>query len=133
MAITQRGEDTFFVRVYVGRDPLTKKRIEVNETVRGTIALARKREAQLKAQKHSGRLLKPSRMTIDELFDRYLESARHTLSATTHHKYNVLYHKYVSPYIGNTSIAKINRSDIQGLFNFLLDPKEENDNGKEGL
>lgn len=126
MSIKNRGEKIYLVRVYMGTDPFTKKRIEINETVYGTFSCAKEREAELKAQKYSGRLAKTSRMTVDVLFNRYLESARHTLGVATYHKYADFYRIYASPYIGNISIAKIKRGDIQRLFNFLLDPKEEN-------
>jgi hypothetical protein len=131
MSIIPRGKNTYLLRVYVGRDPLTKKRIEINETVRGTISYAKKREAQLKAQKYSGRVVKSSRMTVDALFSLYIDSARHTLGVATYDKYKYLYRRYVSPRIGNILIANIKRGDIQQLFNFLLDPKEENDDKKE--
>lgn len=124
MSIIKRGPNTYLVRAYIGRDPITKRRVEVNETVRGTLSLAKKREAQLKGQKHSGQLNKLSRMTVDAVFERYLDSARHTISVTTHHKYNIIYRSYASPYIGNVSIAKIEHRDLQRLFNFLLDPKK---------
>lgn len=132
MSIIKRGPNTYLVRAYIGRDPITKRRVEVNETVRGTLSLAKKREAQLKGQKHSGRLAKLSRMTVDALFERYLESARHTLSVTTHHKYNVIYRSYAGPYIGNISTAKIEYGDLQRLFNLLLDAKKGGDGDNEG-
>lgn len=130
MSVTQRGKDTFLVRVHVGRDPITKKRIEINETVHGSRSYAMKREAELKAKKFSGQLIKPQRMTVDALFDRYLDSARHTLGVATCHKYNDLYRRYASPYVGSVLISKLKRGDIQQLLNFLLDPKEGGD--KEG-
>ena len=88
MSIIRRGKHTFPVRVYVGRDPITKKRIEINETVHGNSSYAVKREAQLKAQKYSGQLVKSSRMTVAALFDLYLDSVRHTVSVVTHYKYS---------------------------------------------
>ena len=132
MSIIKRGPNTYLVRAYIGRDPITKRRVEVNETVRGTLSLAKKREAQLKGQKHSGQLNKLSRMTVDAVFERYLDSARHTISVTTHHKYNIIYRSYASPYIGNVSIAKIEHRDLQRLFNFLLDPKKGENGDNEG-
>jgi hypothetical protein len=118
------------VRVYLGRDPITKKRVEINKTVHGSLSYARKEEAKLKGQKYSSGLVKLSRMTVDALFSLYLASARHTLGVATYHKYNDIYRRYARPYIGNILIAKIKRGDIQQLFNFLLDPKEENDDKK---
>jgi integrase len=123
MSIIPRGKNTFMVRVYVGRDPITKKRIEINETVRGSLSYAKKREAKLKEQKYSGRLLKSPRMTVDALHELFLDSVRHTISVTTYHGYEDSYKRYARPIIGAVPIASIKASDIQKLFNFLLDEK----------
>jgi integrase len=130
MSITQRAKNTYLVRVYVGRDPITKQRVEINETVYGSLSYARKREARLKAQKYSGQLLKSPRMTVDTLCKLFLESARHTLRRLTCYNYNALYTRYAGPYIGNSSIDNIKHSNLQQLFNLLLDPKEPDSNDK---
>jgi integrase len=130
MSVIRRSKDTFLIRVYMGHDPLTKKRVDVNETVHGTISYAKKREAQLKAQKYSGQLVKSSRMTVAALFDLYLDSVRHTVSVVTHYKYSYIYRSYIRPHIGHILIDKIKHGDIQHLFNLLLDPKKEG-NGDE--
>lgn len=124
MSVIRRGKNTFLIRVYVGRDPLTGKRIEINETVHGSFSYAVKRETKLKAQKYSNGLIKLSRMTVDALFDLYLDSVRHTVGPGTYYKCEIFYKRYVKPHIGAMSISKITRSDIQRFFNFLLDKKE---------
>lgn len=50
MAITKLGEDKFLIRVYKGRDPVTKRRYSVNETFRGTFREAERREQVLKVE-----------------------------------------------------------------------------------
>lgn len=123
MAIIPRGENTYLVRVYLERDPVTKKRVEINKTVHGTLATARKVEAKLKSQKESGQLRKTAQMTLNALLDQYLDSSRHLLSESTQDKNRTYFHYYVRPYIGSTPLRKINNSVIQTLFNFLLDEK----------
>lgn len=86
MSIARRGENSYLVRVYLGRDPITKKRIEVNRTVHGTLASAKKVEAQLKGQKESENLLKTPRMTVNTLLDLYSNSVRHLQSESTKDK-----------------------------------------------
>jgi integrase len=124
MSIIRRGEKTFLVRVYLGRDPMTQKRIEVNETVRGSLSYARKLEAKLKEQKYSGRLTKSPKMTVDALFDLFLDSIRHTIGPSTYDNYESFFNRYARPYISHLPISKIKPNDIQRLFNFLLDKKE---------
>jgi integrase len=125
MAITKRGRDTFLIRVYQGRDAITGKREEINVTVRGTLALAKKTEAKLKAQKESGRLIRTAKMSVNILLDFYLASIRHVLSQSTQYKYKSYLEYYVRPYVGDIPLTKINTGNIQELFNFLLDKKKE--------
>lgn len=121
MAIIQRGENCFLVRVYIGRDSVTEERVEVNRTVHGPLTLAKKVEAQLKGQKESGHLLKTPRMALNTLLDLYLDSTRHCRSETTQDKDTMYFNYYVRPYIGHISLEKIDKATIQRLFNFLLD------------
>lgn len=123
MAIRSRGENTYLVRVYLEHDPITKKRVEINKTVHGTLTNARKVEAKLKSQKDSGQLRRTAQMTVNALLDQYLDSSRHLLSESTQDKNRTYFHYYVRPYIGSTPLRKINNSVIQTLFNFLLDEK----------
>lgn len=123
MAVIPRGVNTYLVRVYLGRDPVTKKRIEINQTVRGTLASAKKVEAKLKGQKDSGHLVKTPQMTLNALLDLYVDSSRHLQAESTQDKLRTYFHLYVRPYIGSLPLKKINSGVIQDLFNFLLDKK----------
>ncbi len=124
MAIILRGENTYLVRVYIGRDPLTGGRIEINMTVHGTITTAEKVEAKLKGEKVSGHLVKTPRMTLNTLLDLYREASRHSQALSTREKDRAYFDCYVRPYIGHLPLEKINRGVIQQLFNLLLDKKQ---------
>jgi integrase len=129
MSITRRGAGTYLVRVYLGLDPLTGGRLEINETVRGTEADARKVEAKINGQKESGRITKTPRMTVDALFDHYVESARHCQTVTTQNKDRTFLNKYARPYIGTTPLRKVTSKLLQDLFNLLMDEKEAGGRG----
>jgi hypothetical protein len=103
----------------VGRDPITKKRVEINETVRGTLSSAKKRHAQLKGQKDAGSLVKIERMTVNRLLDQYLDSKRHRHRENTQLKNKKYADYYIRDYIGDALIEKVKPSDIQQLFNSL--------------
>lgn len=128
MAIVKRGQNIYLIRVYMGRDPLTKKRIEINETVHGTLSDARDRETIMKANKISGSLMKSSRMTLNSLLDSYFFSSPHILGEGTLNKYKTYCEYYVRQHLGDYQIDKITSNDIQSLFNLLLDEKKEDDN-----
>jgi integrase len=66
-------------------------------------------------------LFKTERITVNRFLDLYLDSNRHTHSVNTQIKYSNILNYYVREYLGTTLIQKVNRNDIQTLFNFLLD------------
>jgi integrase len=125
MAITKRGENIYLVRVYIGRHPFTRKRIEINRTVYGTRADAKKVETELKTEKEWGRLRTSPRMRLNKLLDLYSESRRHIQAKTTQVKDKTYFDYYIRPFIGDMPLNKINRGVIQELFNTLLDEKRE--------
>lgn len=125
MAIKERGEGTYLVRVYVGRDPIRKKRIQINETVHGTIEDAQRKEQILKAKVKEGEVTGSPRMTVKQLVESYLESTRRRRGEARQRNLRYILEKYVLPRIGSIQIAKIKRSDIQRLLDFFLDPKKE--------
>lgn len=130
MAITERGVNKYLIRVYLGRDPVTKKRLELNETFSGTCKDAEKREQILKNKADEGSLIKSSRMTLTQLVRRYLDSTRYNRSPETQRLSENQTKRYIEPYIGKLQIAKVTTSDIQNFFNLLLDPKKGKKNGK---
>jgi integrase len=129
MAIRQRGVNTYLVRVYMGRDALTRKRLQINRTVHGTLATAKKLEAKLKSEKELGHLYKTPRMTVNQLFDLYLHSSQDRHSENTRVSYRYCFNVYMCPYIGSLLLQKLNGDHIQNLFNFLLEKKMGEDNG----
>lgn len=125
MAIVKRGENIYLVRVYVGRDPITKRRTEVNKTVHGSRDDAERQEQILKAKAEEGQVTKSSRMTVKQLLEFYLESTRRRRGLARQVNLTYLFKKYVVPHIGSRQISKLTPHEIQGLFDYLLDPKKE--------
>jgi len=130
MSITERGANTYLVRVYLGRDPLTRKRIETYETVHGNLTSAKKVEAMLKGRKEEGRVIKTERVHLDWLLERYLDSARHRQAASTQNKNRRFLDKYVRPYIGSLPLKKVTSQVLQDLFNLLMDEKKDGGHGR---
>lgn len=124
MAIVERGKGLFLVRVYLGRDPVTKKRLQVNATVKGTREDAERHEELLKSQAEDGEI-RDSRMTVEKLLELFLQHMRHRQSATTQSLYRKYWRLYVLPYIGSARIADVRKRHIENLVNHLLDPRKE--------
>jgi integrase len=127
MAITKLGEGKYLIRVYKGRDPVTRKRYSANETFRGSFKEAEKREQVLKVEacKHPARG-SPNK-TVSELIELYLKATANRRSELTHFRPRELFDRYVVPYIGGIRISKVDTSIIQRLLDFLYAPKKGTD------
>lgn len=119
--IFQQAEDSWTVRVYLGRDPGTGKRRYLNRTVRG-----RKKDAQrvlndLLHAKDMGRLIEPSRMTLNKYLDEWLEvSARQRLRVRTFKEYRLQLDRYVRPALGSRRLMELSTPIIQRLYTEML-------------
>jgi integrase len=127
MAIIKRGENRYFIRVYLGRHPITKKRLQINETFYGTENEALKHEQLLKLKATTGEISKSSLKRLNQVIDLYLDNTRHFRNEASQGLIRWQFNKYVRSYLGNHKIEKIKRFDIQQLLNFLLDPKKTSD------
>lgn len=131
MAIVERGENIYLIRVYVGRDPITKSRIQINETFHGSFEEAERREQVLKDKARRGQAVRSPRMTVSKLVDHYLDATRNHRAETTQISIKHLFRLYVVPYIGSLQVTKVKPSDVQRLLDFLLIPRKVKANGKK--
>jgi hypothetical protein len=71
--IIRRGARTWVVRVYNGRDPETKKRKYLNQTVKGGLPGAQAVLNKMLGERDRGRNLESSKQTLNEFLDRWLQ------------------------------------------------------------
>jgi integrase len=115
--IIPRGERTWLVRVFMGRDPESGKRKYVNKTVHGTLRDAQAYLSRTQRDRDLGVFFEPSRMTLDGYLDKWLETAaKPKLRAKTHRDYEALLRRYVRPTLGSRPVSKIEPLEIQGLY-----------------
>lgn len=114
--IIPRGEDTWLVRIFMGRDGDGKRRY-LNKTIRG-----KKKDAQDYLSKtltaiNSGTFVEPSPLTVDEYLDKWLESAaRPRLSERTYADYSELLKRYVRSKLGGRKLSQLRPLEIQALY-----------------
>ncbi len=72
MTERSKGSRTRRLRVYVGRDPVSDRPIQESRTFRGTETAARNELAELVAAAE-GRVVEPSRATLGQLPDRWVD------------------------------------------------------------
>jgi integrase len=115
--IIARGERTWLVRIFMGRDAESGKRQYHNKTIHGTRRDAQAYLNQAQRDRDLGIFFEPSRMSLDQYLDKWLETAaKPKLRAKTHRDYEALLERYVRPALGCRPVSKIEPLDIQGLY-----------------
>jgi integrase len=119
--IVRRGDRTWLVRVYNGRDPESKKRRYLNKTVRGRLRDAQSHLNKMLGERDGGRNLDSSKQTLNQFLDRWLEvCAKPRLRAKSFQDYEGLLRRYVRPCLGAKTLATVSAFDIQMLYRDLL-------------
>ncbi|MDO4539252.1 MAG: tyrosine-type recombinase/integrase [Coriobacteriales bacterium] len=124
-SITEIKRGVWRVCISRGIDPITKKRIKVQQTVRGTKAEARKVRDKLRADLDGGLAVDANKMTFGEFADQWLkrrkesgEYAENTIKSDTH---NV---KVLKDYLNDVLIVDIKPMSIDWLYGRIRDERE---------
>lgn len=115
--IIARGQNTWLVRIYQGRDPKTGTRKYLNQTIHGPFREAQ-RFLNLKLQQRDlNRTPRAAAITLNQFLDEWLAtSAKPRLRARTFHDYESLLRLYIRPALGTRLIGTIGQMDMQGLY-----------------
>ncbi len=114
--IIKRGERTWLVRIFMGRDGSGKRRY-LNNTIHGTKKDADKFLTQKLREIDLGMFVEPTGMTVNEYIKQWLEtSARPRLSERGHRAYTEVLNLYVLPTLGERKLSEIQAQDIQKLY-----------------
>jgi hypothetical protein len=96
--IVRRGDRTWLVRVYNGRDPESKKRKHLNQTIHGGLRDAQSHLNKILAERDRGRNLDSSRQTLNQYLDRWLDvCAKPRLRTKSFQDYEGLLRRYPAP------------------------------------
>jgi integrase len=115
--IIPRGERTWLVRVFMGRDSESGKRKYVNKTIHGTLRDAQAYLSRSQRDRDLGVFFEPSRISLDGYLDKWLDTAaKPKLRAKTYHDYDALLRRYVRPALGSRPASRIEPLEIQGLY-----------------
>jgi integrase len=107
--------------VYNGRDPESKKRKYLNETVHGGLRDAQSHLNKMLGERDRGRNLDSSKQTLNQYLDRWLEiCAKPRLRAKSFQDYEGLLRRYIRPKLGAKALATVSAFDIQLLYRDVL-------------
>ena len=106
--IVLRSKGKYTVRVFTGRDAETGRRKYLNRTVHGTKKDAQAVLNKLLREKDLGVLFEPTRQSLNEYLDHWLEvAAKPRLRARTFSEYKKQLARYVRPKLGSYRLSKL--------------------------
>jgi integrase len=114
--IIARGENTWLVRIYVGRDE-TGTRKYLNKTIHGTKKDAQRWLTATLRDQDMGLSVQPRQGTLNDYLDRWLEScAKSKVRTKTFAGYQEVLNRYVRPKLGARPLAKLSPLEIQAQY-----------------
>lgn len=117
-SIQQRGEGSWRLRVYVGRDPDGKKKY-VQRTTRGDRGDAERALAKLLLEVGDGRHLGDESTTVGQLLDAWIEFAERDLAVTTVRDYRSCIDVHLRPTIGTVKLWQLRAVDLDRAYREL--------------
>jgi integrase len=117
--IIKRGENTWLVRIFSGRDAEGKRRY-LNKTVRGTKREANSYLSSTLAAMSTGAFVEPVKMSVDEYLNKWLElAAKPRLRERTLDDYSEKLNRYVRPVIGVQKLSDVRSLDVQAIYSAM--------------
>ena len=112
--IIRRGPQMWMVRIYVGRDPETRKRKYISKSIHGGLRDGQVHLNRMLAERDLGRNIRSSRQTIGQYLDHWLEIyARPRLRAKSFRDYSSLLARYVRPRLGARSLGELSAAKFK--------------------
>jgi integrase len=119
--IIRRGLQLWMVRIYVGRDSETRRRIYIGKTIQGGLRAAQAHLNRMLGERDLGRNISSSRQTLGQYLDHWLSiSAQPRLRAKSFRDYTGLLARYVRPRLGARPLRELTPAEIQALYSELL-------------
>jgi integrase len=128
--VRERGPNRFAIVLDV-RDPSTGKRKRRWHSFRGTKREAQIECARLISELNGGIYLEPSKTTLAQYLERWLEHIQPNVAALTYERYRDLARKNIAPLLGNVILSKLQMVQVSDAYAKAL--KSGRRNGKGGL
>lgn len=117
--IIKRGDNTWLVRIFTGRDSQGKRRY-LNKTIRGNKKDANSYLSNTLAAISTGTFVEPVKLSVDEYLNKWLEmAAKPRLRERTFDDYFEKLYRYVRPIIGSQKLADVRSLDVQSVYSAM--------------
>jgi integrase len=115
--IIARGQSTWLVRVYLGRDSQTGTRKYHNQTIHGPFREAQRFLNLRLQQRDNGRVSRAAVLSLNQLLDQSLSTVvKARVRVRTFHDYEALLRLNIRPVLGSRLIGTITQIDMQSLY-----------------
>ena len=102
------------------RDPVTGKRKRKWHSFKGTKREAQIECARLIADIDRGVYLEPSKTTLAQFLDKWLEHVKAQVAPRTHERYSEIVHKNIAPLIGGVLLSKLKPMTVSEAYTKAL-------------
>jgi integrase len=116
-SIKIRSPGSYWIRYSLGRDPITGKRKFATATIRGTRKEAERELRRLLSTVDTNEHVDPSRMTVGDRLDLWVNATKAEVSPKTHERYAEIVRCYLKPALGAIVLQRLAPSDIQRAYN----------------
>lgn len=114
--IIKRGDNTWLVRIFTGRDAHGKRRY-LNKTIRGNKKDAKTYLSNTLTALSTGTFVEPVKLSVSEYLNKWLEmAAKPRLRERTFDDYSEKLDRYVRPVIGSAKLADVRSLDVQSVY-----------------
>ncbi len=120
-SIRQRGENSWNLRVYAGRDPVTGRKVSIERTVRGNKREASKALAAMVAEVDQRPLGALGKGTVAVLCREWLAHATPSFSPKTVEITRMYIEDPIIPALGSLQVAKLTPADLDRFYRQLLE------------
>ena len=115
--IIKKGEKTWLVRIFLGRDTNGKRKY-FSKVIHGTKKNADTYLTAKLREKDLGTFVEPAAMPLSEFVDRWLEEiARPRVRKSTYASYEMMLRLYVKPKLGTKRLSDVQAHEIQKVYN----------------
>lgn len=118
---TKKGTVVYDIVFDIGRDPLTGKRKQKRMRGFRTKKEAEAKLAEMVAQVERGTYLEPSKTTVGEYLQQWLEAHQVSVGAKTAATYAQIVRDHIVPYIGHIQLTKLKPIHIQQMYAAILE------------
>jgi integrase len=119
-SIKQRSPGSYTITIYLGKDPVTKKKKWHTATVRGSKRDAQTECAKLIAAITGGGFSEPNKVRVAEFLERWLTHVTTQVDARTHVGYAEKVRKNIIPLLGQVLLTKLRSDQIEAAYTKAL-------------